>query len=259
MSIAILSLPKILFIVQKPIKNYFYWALDIILPPRCTLCDQRVLDQHVLCSDCFDSLKFITDPCCVCCGYPFELASDSYAPDKTKCAKCLEKTPSFSHLRSCLVYSTHSKKLVLGFKHGDKTYMAKLIGRLLYQSGQTMFKAHQVIVPVPLHSSKLRKRKYNQAGLMAQALSYYTGLSCHHNVLFRCKKTLPQGHLTSTKRHENVKKAFDVKNKADVKNKSILLIDDVYTTGATIHECVKILKRAGAKEIDVLTLARVVH
>ena len=141
----------------------------------------------------------------------------------------------------------------------DKTDNAVVMARWLQQAGADIFDAGvDLLVPVPLHYARLLKRKYNQSGLLAGELGRLTGLSVDYQALQKHKHTRPQVEFSGQERLKNVKGVFSVKHIEKIKGKRILLIDDVMTTGATLKECALALKKAGAKSVDALTVARVV-
>jgi len=171
----------------------------------------------------------------------------------------MDTPPPFSSARSALIYNDTSRDLILGFKHGDKTHLVRSFIPWLQKSGEGMLAQADYLVAVPLHTRRLIARRYNQAVLIADALSKATEIEHLPRAMIRTRATVSQGHLKTDERAKNVKKAFDVHPafKDRIKDKVIVLIDDVYTTGATVKECTKTLKSYGASEVHILTLARV--
>lgn len=159
-----------------------------------------------------------------------------------------------------MVYNDASKPMILGFKHGDKTYLSKTMAGFMHQAGKVQLVQSDLIMPVPLHWSRLLSRRYNQAALIAKHLNHLSGLPVLPHALQRHRRTPPQGAFGFKGRIRNVQGAFTVpeKYRPRLKDKTITLIDDVYTTGATLKECATVLKRNGAQKVFVLTLARVV-
>lgn len=162
--------------------------------------------------------------------------------------------------RAALAYDDASRGFILGFKHGDQTQSVVTMVPWLKAAGADLWPRVDVIVPVPLHRWRLLGRRYNQAALMGNVMSKAMGKSMVADALLRTRSTPSQGHLKPDERKKNVSKAFAMnpKRAANIVGKTILLIDDVYTTGATVRECAKILLAAGANEVAVLSLARVV-
>jgi ComF family protein len=150
--------------------------------------------------------------------------------------------------------------MILGLKHADKIYAAKAFTPWLSTAGASMLSTADILIPVPLHRTRLLMRRYNQAAIIAQTLGQAHEIKTCVHTLKRSRPTKSQGHLAPLERHKNVKHAFaiDPKRKSQIKDKTIILVDDVYTTGATVKECTKILLKAGAANVHVLTLARVV-
>ena len=232
--------------------------LNCFLPPRCQKCGKILKEDTGLCSTCFNEINFITEPYCQKCGHPFEFLSDSNG--KMICGKCLKNHRSVFRLsRSVFVYDEESKNLILNFKFNDRTESANFLAKMLLVAGEDIFKAGiDVIMPVPLHYTRLLKRHYNQSALLCNELSKLSGIKCDNLSLVRHQKTRPQVELSGIARQKNVHNVFSVKNISAVKGKRVLLIDDVLTTGATLKECAKALKSSGAKSVDSLTLGRVI-
>ena len=149
--------------------------------------------------------------------------------------------------------------MILGFKHADQTHAARAFVPWLKNAGAEMLEEADVLIPVPLHRWRLLKRRYNQSAIIAHYLAKDMNIPVLHEGLIRTRATPTQGHLNFEQRRKNVKRAFVVNERylSDIKGKKVVLIDDVYTTGATVKECTKALKRAGVKEVHILTLARV--
>ena len=234
--------------------NAFRHLLDFLIPPLCPICKKRVLTPHGLCSECFSKIHFIERPYCHKCGRPFEFD----IPEETHCANCCQKDPTFEKARSAFVYDSFSNKLILPFKHGDRLELTPLLTNLLYRAGLDIFDEIDAVVAVPLHRYRFMKRKYNQAEVLAKSLSKKIDKPYLPSVIIRKRATKSQGHMKTAARKKNVAGAFKVKNHVLIKNKNILIIDDVFTTGATLNECTKVLRRNGAQHIFILTLARVV-
>ncbi|WP_210414063.1 ComF family protein [Luteithermobacter gelatinilyticus] len=233
--------------------------LDLVLPPRCLACGGLVQEAARLCAVCWGRLDFLTDPCCACCGYPFDLRHDGRT-QMILCGVCQSRPRRFDRARSALRYDAASRPLVLAFKHGDRTDYAPYFADLLWQAGGALLADCDLILPVPLHPRRLRKRRYNQAALLSAMLSRKSGVP-HDPLLVRRRRHTPpqQGNLAA--RVRNVRGAFILKASAReaVAEKAVLLIDDVFTTGATLEACAAVLKKAGAQRVDGLTLCRVVQ
>ena len=227
-------------------------ALDLVFPPRCASCACMVASPGALCGACFAELSFITAPCCACCGLPFGFHLDEGA----LCGECIKDMPPFRLARAALQYDDRSRLQVLGLKFHDRTQFVPMMARLMKQAGAECFYGADALVPVPLHFRRLLRRGFNQSALLARALARDTGIRVHYRALVRRKYTPPQAGLTRAQRLDNVRGVFIAHPRAQVRGKVLVLVDDVYTTGATVKACAKALLRAGAIEVRVLTLAR---
>jgi len=231
--------------------------LNAVLPARCMACGVTVEGDGALCPQCWLDIRFLAEPACACCGFPFEYA----VPERTLCAACTRRRPAFERARAVFAYDDASRRLILAFKHADRLHDGPAFGRWLARTGAELVPDADLIVPVPLHRWRLFYRRYNQAGLLAQALGRTVEKSVSVDLLIRHRRTRSQGRLSRSSRIRNIQGAFKLRDgrRGMVEGARILLIDDVLTTGATVEECTRVLKRAGASAVDVLTLARVVR
>lgn len=232
-------------------------ALDLVLPPQCFCCGARVADPARLCQNCFTGISFIADPCCHTCGLPFEFEVEQGG----LCALCIARAPDYDHARAAGHYAEPLRSALLAFKHGDRMDMAPGLARLLVRAGRDLLPTAEIIAPVPLHPRRLWYRRYNQASTLADQVAEQTGVPAVPDLLIRKRRTRSQGGLSATARRRNVRGAFKLadRHRETVAGRHILLIDDVYTTGATAEACARLLKRAGAASVSVLTVARVVR
>ena len=230
--------------------------LNALFPPQC-LCCGVLLHQHgALCNDCWQSLHFITAPMCHSCGHPFEYDLG----EEALCGECIRERPVYDSAYSVLVYDDTSKALMHKLKFEDQGHLAPIFADWLHTHMQHL-SSPDIVIPVPLSRKRLFARRYNQSALVAKELAKRLNITYDPQLLLRTKHTKPQTGLTRPQRQENVAGAFRVAmpHGEIITNKSILMIDDVMTTGATIEACTKTLKKAGAGQVHVLTLARVVH
>jgi ComF family protein len=233
------------------------WLLDAILPPRCLKCGEIVADPGSLCGQCWPALRFLGDPCCACCGLPFEFDMG----DDSLCAACAADRPLYDRARSALVYDDSSRDLILRFKHADRIDGAATFAGWMARAGAELLATADIIAPVPLHRWRLVRRRYNQAAVLANTIGRTRGKLVIPDLLVRRRATASQGHLGRSQRRRNVAGAFALHpNRGQVAaGARILLIDDVLTTGATAEACARALRGAGASGVDLLVLARVVR
>ena len=230
--------------------------VDILLPPRCLVSGEVVAEQGMVAPAVWGGLRFIGAPLCVCCGYPFDFKAEG----EPLCGACLREAPPFAAARAALAYDDASRAMILKFKHADQIHAAATFFPWLERAGQDLLAQADILVPVPLHRRRLLKRRYNQAAILAQGLAKRAGRLCVNDAMIRRRATPSQGHMNFHERHKNVQHAFafNPKRAAQVAGKNVLLVDDVYTTGATVKECAEVLLKGGAAKVNVLTLARVV-
>jgi len=235
------------------LKSLFKALLDFFLPEFCLFCQAPLPPKsvHLACSDCLNKITPIPQPMCSCCGAPFR----SPAGVEHLCQDCLTEPPPFSRARAVAFYDGLMLEAIHRLKYQRRLIYAKFLSQLLASaSTATLVEAADLLVPVPLHPRRLRWRGFNQAILLARTFS---NLPLGRDVLVRRRPTLPQVKLSLQERQANVKGAFEVPQPAAVQGKSVLLLDDVYTTGATVKECARVLKRAGAVQVEIVTVARV--
>lgn len=227
---------------------------DMLYPPKCALCRVPVDAAHTFCGECFVRLHFIAAPQCECCGLPFSHASEV----ALRCGDCLTKAPPYALARAALVYDEVSRPLVTRLKYGDQLHLAPLLARLMGQAGAAVLKEADWLIPVPLHWRRRVRRRYNQSLVLATHLGQQYDVPVLADGLQRIRATVPQVGLSRSQRQRNVASAFQMKEQSRpiIAGKTLVLIDDVMTSGATLHACTKALSAAGAAEIRILTLAR---
>jgi ComF family protein len=227
---------------------------DILFPPCCAACQARlsVPAGDRLCHDCLESIRLIEPPVCTVCGRPF------HGPQGTghMCGQCIRNPPSFDTARSVFQFQGSVKTLIHRIKYNDDGYALRALSSLAMEYMLPDHLKLDMVIPVPLHSKRLRKRGFNQSLRLARTIFPHIPLGM--DILARTLNTKPQTELSMKERPGNVRNAFEVASPLLEGMKTILLVDDVYTTGATVRACAKALKKAGAKEVHVFTVARTV-
>jgi ComF family protein len=232
---------------------------DIIFPPQCVACAE-ILDppaHHFFCSSCQEKIRFITGSLCPICGIPFW---NSPALSHT-CGNCLETDPHYNQARAVASFETIIMDTIHKFKYGRSISLGDALGSFManFSFPDFDFTDYSLLIPVPLHIKRLKERGFNQSLLLAGKVGKKYKLPVSFSLLKRCKFTLTQTGLNKTEREKNIKGVFIVTDKKKVAGEKIILIDDVYTTGATVNECAKTLIKADAQKVAVLTLARVIQ
>jgi ComF family protein len=241
---------------KKHLYQFGNLAVDFLLPPLCPATGELVDRLGMVDAAFWQNLNFIHAPFCKICGAPFSFDN----ADDMACGDCLETPPKYTLNRSALKYDDGSRGIILRFKHGDQLHAVKAFTPWLQQAGSGILSQADIIMPVPLHRNRLIKRRYNQAELIAREISrHYPDAQYCPDGLLRIKNTVSQGYKRAKDRKKNVSQAFITNARYNFKDKKIVLIDDVYTTGATLNECAKTLIKAGAAEVNCLTLAKVVR
>lgn len=235
--------------------RFFKALLDLMLPSFCLACDKPLgsAPELLFCPDCLKELRFVQSPLCPCCGRVYLVA----AGGDHHCGACLTTKKHFLWARALFLYEEPLKKIVHRFKYQGKTVCLPSFASFARNLPQLAeIKEVDLIVPVPLHPTRLRERGFNQAMLLTHAF-FPNDPRITPELLIRSRPTAPQTGFSGAARRTNLKNAFTVIKPHQLTKKKILLVDDVFTTGTTVNECAKVLKKAGAKEVIVLTLARV--
>jgi ComF family protein len=229
-----------------------YWILDFALPPRCAGCGTIVDEVHSFCADCWKQIEFLGSAGCVTCGLPLG------ATDADLCAVCLAKPPRIARTRAAVAYGDVSRGLALRLKYGRKVAIAKTMARYMAPliGAET---AGALLVPVPLHRSRLWQRGFNQSAIVARELSRQTGIETNAVALKRIKRTPPLKGMSLQQRRRTVAGAFKVGDRSVVEGRTVVLVDDVLTTGSTANACARALRRAGATRVELISWARVVR
>ena len=244
-------------------------CLHLILPTLCRVCGKALVKEGrpFFCDCCWGGIQPIPPPVCPCCGRPFASpVALEYSPGHL-CGECREKPPAFDSARAAGYYQGVLVEAIRLFKYQGKTRLSRHLAALLVSEAVKMREAQEglqgdlqkgvnVVMAVPLHRDRLRQREFNQSLLLASFLSRNLKVPLLIEGLERNRWTRPQVELDGEERRKNVRKVFSVPRPEWIKGHRILLVDDVYTTGATVNECAKVLKKAGAQAVHILTLAR---
>ncbi|MEA3432668.1 MAG: ComF family protein [candidate division WOR-3 bacterium] len=222
--------------------------IDLILPPICYICKRRLKsEENIICNDCYSRIRLLSPPYCERCGRPLS------TPDIKVCNTCIIERHPCSYIRGISPYDGIAEHLITLLKYNGKIGTAKILGKLMIQAilKEEIYRNCNVIVPVPLHTTRTRERGYNQAELLGKELSVELNIPLVFDALIRVRATPSQTKLPSEKRATNVKDAFVVnKQRIElIKDKTILLVDDVLTTGATLNECARTLLKGDVKEV----------
>ncbi|WP_066516741.1 ComF family protein [Sphingobium cloacae] len=226
-------------------------ALDYALPPRCPGCGVVVEREQSFCLACWSGMDFLGDPCCARCGVPF----GHDMGEGGECGACLSDPPPFDSARAVLAYGDVARSVALRLKYGRRIGLARLIAN--HMARHVRGEDRPLIVPVPLHRWRLWWRGFNQAALIADHLGRATGLPVDKHALLRTKRTQPLRGMNPRRRAKAVRGAFALAADHDLSGKTILLIDDVHTSGATAAACALVLRRGGAAQVHLLCWARV--
>jgi len=229
--------------------------LDILFPPRCHACKAFIPDAGAthLCADCLEACTLICSPLCKTCGVPFLTVGDDHL-----CGVCITEPPRFTAARAAALFDGPVRDLIHRLKYNGRVQLCRPLGLLTGQQLGAFADAvsADLVIPVPLHVKRLRQRGFNQAVLLGEIIARQWRLPLSRANLQRIRWTEPQVNLSAAERVANVRGAFAVSEPALLKGKRIILVDDVFTTGSTVAECARVLFKAGAAEVSVVTIAR---
>jgi len=225
-------------------------ALDFALPQRCAGCGTIVDEVHSFCPDCWKAVEFLGNGGCSTCGLPLQ------ATEQTTCAVCLARPPRIARTRAAVAYGELARSVAIRFKYGRKVALARTMAR--YMAPLVGAEGDRLLVPVPLHPTRLWQRGFNQSALVARELSRRLNIAADVFALRRTRRTPPLKGMSPLQRRKTVAGAFRVRDKRAVAGKTVILVDDVLTTGSTADACARSLKRAGASRVELVSWARVV-
>jgi len=229
--------------------------IDTIYPPRCLACTVATDAAHGLCPTCWRETFFVAGAACWKCGVP--LVGEAERGDL--CDGCTRRPPAWDRGAAALVYGGAGRRMVLAFKHGDRLDLAEPFARWMASAGAELLAEADAIAPVPLHWRRLVARRYNQSAEIARRLARGSGKPAIVDLLRRCRHTAPQKNLDLDARAANQAGAVVVtpRRAALIAGRTVLVVDDVMTSGATLAGCAEALRAAGAARVHVLVLARV--
>lgn len=227
-------------------------VMSVPLPPRCAGCGEIADDDHRFCANCWAALHFLSGEGCGACGIPMPVAD-------MVCAKCMADPPAHDGVLAAVVYGEIARSLVMRLKYSRRPGIAKTIAK--YLVAHAKHHPGAIIVPVPLHRWRIWSRGFNQSALIAGHVAKVTGMEMQIDLLNRVKATPVLRGLGARERQSAVRQAFKLNDKlaSVLKGRNVLLVDDVYTSGATTNACAKVLKRGGAASVHVLCWARVIR
>jgi ComF family protein len=230
-------------------------ALDLLIPPRPLEGGDGAPHWRGLGPAAWSRIAFIAEAACDGCGAPFEYDRGPGA----RCAACARRTSPLDRVRAACLYDSPVRELILGLKHGDRTDLAGLFAGWIARAAADILPDTDGVIPVPLHPWRLLRRRYNQAAEIARPLARRAGVAYCPDALVRRRHTGTQGGKSGEARRGNVAGAFGVPNawRPRLAGRRLLLIDDVFTTGATAESCAEALKSVGAARVDIAVIARV--
>ncbi len=233
--------------------------LHTVFPMNCRMCHNSLGDDPIpfFCQPCWNRITPILSPTCPRCSYPFPSPHVlSHSPEHV-CGPCRTRPPAYNRAWTPYAYQSPLKEAIGLLKYHGKTQLAPSLAQLIAQATPAPTNV-DAIIAVPLHPDRLREREFNQALLLAHHLGKQWNLPVLTDVLRRTKPTRPQTSLTRRERLKNLRKCFSVTTPSAIEGKTMLVVDDVFTTGTTVNECAKALRKAGAQAVYVQTLARIV-
>jgi len=227
--------------------------LNYLFPKKCPLCPEFVASDSGFCASCWNKITFVKEPHCIICAKEL----DAFPTDKNmKCLECQKNKPHFDSIKAMMRFSDSTKKIIYNLKFHDQFSLSKPLANMMVSRFYDEIKNIDLIIPVPMNKLKRIYRKYNQAQLLANAISNVLEKNTRSDILVKTKGTKSQTSLNKAKRALNLKNSMKVQNQNLVQGKKILLVDDVVTTGITVNLCARLLKKEGAASVIVLSAAR---
>ena len=228
--------------------------IEFLFPSACPLCGARVETHGELCADCFGDFEWIDGSKCDRCGYPLPIKTRGAKP--AKCPACAAGASKLGWMRSACVYDDASRAAILPFKHGGRVGYARFMSRAMIWALRDVRPDFDMVMPVPLARRRLIHRTYNQATLLARPIAVAANVVLDVDCVMR-RNRRDMGHMNARQRRQNIRGVFTVVHPERIRGRKILLVDDVFTTGATLDELRRVLMRAGAADVCGVTFARV--
>jgi ComF family protein len=239
-------------LLMRPVRGLTEVLLDFALPPRCPGCGEVSQDVGAFCPACWRQLEWLGDRGCQRCGLPLS------GTEADNCGRCLADPPELDRIRAAVEYDEIPRSVALRLKYGRKVALAKTMARYMAPL-RGEWDEDAVLLPIPLHRSRLWERGFNQAGLVARELGRTWELPVHWHSVRRTKRTKPLKGLNPLQRRRAVAGAFRVIEPDRLRGRTVVLIDDVLTSGSTAEACARALRRAGARRVELICWARVVR
>jgi ComF family protein len=236
--------------------------VDLVYPPSCIACGAAIAGTEALCAACWRQMPFLSKPVCDRYGTPLPVEfGDVRKGGASLSPAAITDPPVFGRARAVARYDGVARDLVHRLKYGDRTELAPVMGQWMAREGAEILDGATLLLPVPLHFFRLWRRKFNQASLLAEAISKHTGIPVAHETLRRVRATRPQVGLTRAERAANLEKAFAIHEpgRFSITGRRVIIVDDVMTTASTGNAAARTLLKAGAASVDLLVFALVAN
>jgi competence protein ComFC len=242
--------------IKEEFYNYILTFIHLLYPTKCVVCSEWLLSlERGVCAQCLAHITPLREPVCKKCSRELP----RYGNQTHICSSCQSSRYLFRRCFAVVRYDDITKKIFHAVKFQKrKSYLTIFSSHVEEKLAvvKNELRAYDIVIPVPLDRHREQEREFNQSAVLAKKISNYLTIPLNSSVLKRIKRSIPQSRLARKERLENLKGAFIIKGMKKISGKSILLVDDVFTTGSTVNECAKVLKEAGARQVSVITLAR---